>query len=78
MLDHHRHASEKPFEWRFACGQMMPSFSAIWILSALNIIKKNVVRLGPPLAKFSGSAHDLYQFGLTKTFNVDPVCIPDS
>ena len=29
MLDHHRHASEIPFKWRFACGPMMACYNGI-------------------------------------------------
>ena len=54
ILGHHRLASETPFKW--------PAFSHIWILSPLfnwkNKQKKNnVVRVGLPLTKLSGSAH---------------------
>ena len=54
MLGHHRPASETPFKWRFAGGQMMahllngvslagrwwPIYSDIWILYPLNKTKK--------------------------------------
>ena len=61
MLDHHRHASETPFKWRFAGGPMMacwwPALSGIWILpSLINSENKNVVKVGPSLTKLSGSA----------------------
>ena len=59
MFDHHRSASETPFNWCFAgviwCfagGPMVARFSTIWIFSAL-IRHKKVVRDGPPLAKLT-------------------------
>ena len=58
MLGHHQHTSEMPFKWRFAGGPMVLAYSGIWIFPPL-IIKKNVVKVGPPLTKFSGSEHDL-------------------
>ena len=58
MLGHHQHTSEMPFKWRFAGGPMVFAYSGIWIFPPL-IIKKNVVKVGPPLTKFSGSEHDL-------------------
>ena len=58
MLDHYRHASEMPFKCCFTGGPIMVAFSGIWILS---LKKKKNVRFGPPLAKFSGSAHVLHK-----------------
>ena len=55
MLGHHQPASEMPSKWRFAGGPIMARFYWYWILSPL--IKKNI-RVGPPLTKLSGSAHD--------------------
>ena len=47
---HHRHASETPFKcWLAYCG--------IWILSPVINYKRNVVKVGPHLAKLSGSAY---------------------
>ena len=51
-------ASETPFKWRFAGGSMMTSFKCY--LALVNTIlvlfnKKNVIRIGPRLAKLSGS-----------------------
>ena len=43
-------ASETPFKWRFAGGLMMAR------LSPHLKRKKNVVKVGPPLTKLSGSA----------------------
>ena len=41
-----------------------PTYSGIWILSPLinlkNKTKKTTVKVGPPLTKLSGSAHDTY------------------
>ena len=63
MLGHHRPASETPFKWRFAGGPMMALFKCY--LDPLcphrkkkkkKKKKKKLVRVGPPLAKFSGSA----------------------
>ena len=51
-----------PQGWDFGVlkGQLWPAFSAIGIgehyFSAFK--KKNVIRIRPPLAKLSGSAHD--------------------
>ena len=47
-----------PFKWRFAGGPMMVRFSGILILPSTHQLKRNVVEVGPPLAKHSGSAHD--------------------
>ena len=56
VLGHHQHASETQFKWRLAG----PVYSGIWILPPL-INLKNVVKVGPPLTKLSGSAHDFSQ-----------------
>ena len=58
MLGHHQHASKTPFKWRFASGPMMAHLE--WYLDppTPHQLKKNFVKVGPPLTKFSGSAHD--------------------
>ena len=38
-------------------GRCWPAYSGIWIFPPL-INLKNPVKIGPPLAKFSGSAHE--------------------
>ena len=53
MLGHHRPATERQFQWRFAGGQRIASLK--WYLDPT---KKNIVRVGPPLTKLSGSVHD--------------------
>ena len=58
MLGHYWLASQKPFKWRFAGGLMMARLN--WILSLPSSAKnkkKNVVKDGHPLTKFSGSVH---------------------
>ena len=58
MVSNYRRASETPFQWRFASGLIMAHlYSGIWILSPIINLKKNVVKVGPPLRKLSGSAH---------------------
>ena len=57
-MDHHQSASETPFNGVSLAGRWWPAFSAIWILFPL-IKQKKPVRVGPPLAKLSGSAHEL-------------------
>ena len=44
MLGHHWHASETPFNWRFA-GQCWPTFYGIWIRSSGKKIKKEKDRI---------------------------------
>ena len=55
MLGHHRPASELPFK-------SITANSGIWILPPLIKLKKktkkNVVKVGLPLTKLSGSAHE--------------------
>ena len=51
MSGHHQHASETPFKWRFAVGPMM-------LFSHKNNNKQNRCKVGPPLAKLSGSTHE--------------------
>ena len=65
-LGHHRPASETLFKWRFAGRPMMARLKcAIWILSLSLSIKTKAktkqtknVRIGPSLAKLSGSVHE--------------------
>ena len=63
MLGQHRRVSETPFKWRFGGGPMMGRLW--WHLdpSSPHQLKKqqqkNVVKVWPPLAKLSGSAHDV-------------------
>ena len=59
MLGHHRSTSETPFKWRFASGPMLVRLW--WYLDPLSYyqIKKNIVKVGPPLKKLSGSAHEM-------------------
>ena len=68
MVGHYRHASETPFQWRFAGGPMMAHvkwhFGPLPIPSTNPPPKKNkktttFVSVGPPLTKLSGSAHVL-------------------
>ena len=48
LLGHYRHASETPFKW--------PAYSGI----CLDLLpsKKKIVKVGSPLTKISGSAHE--------------------
>ena len=59
MLGHHWpvSVSETPFKWHFSGGPMMARLSDIWIVFPLSKKKEDVVRVGPPLAKLSGSTH---------------------
>ena len=57
MLGHHRHASETPFKWRFAGGPMFAQLLWYWDPLYPTQLKKNVVKVGPPLTKLSGSVH---------------------
>ena len=65
MLCHHWQTGKMPFKWRFAdlkwcfSGQWWPGYSGIWILPPLIILKKQNKKVGPPLTKLSGSAHQL-------------------
>ena len=71
MLGHHRHASETPFNaiigtlakrhlmafrWRADDGPLI-----VVLASTKKRQKKNVVKVGPPLTKLSGSAHEITQ-----------------
>ena len=56
MFGHHRHASETPFKWRFADGPMVARLK--WYLNPPHQLNKNDVKVGRPLTKLSGSAHD--------------------
>ena len=40
MFGHHRPASETPFKWHFAGGQLMARYNGIWILPTLIKLKK--------------------------------------
>ena len=59
MLSHHQHASETPFNGVSLVGRWWPNFSGILDPSYLHQLKKNVVRIGHPLTKLSGSAHEV-------------------
>ena len=48
MLGHHRPASETPFKWRFAGGQIMARHPI-----SPNQIKKHFIKFEPPLTKLS-------------------------
>ena len=59
---HHRLASETPYKSRFGGGSMLARlkwcvFGLVWILPPL-LKEKQIVKVGPLLAKLSGSAHD--------------------
>ena len=64
MLGPHRPASETPFKWRFAGGPLEACLK--WYSDPSSPPhqtkkkkkkKKNLVKVGPPLTKLSGSAH---------------------
>ena len=61
MSGHHKHASEAPFKWRFAGGPMMAHLLCYLDPPSPHQLKKQQqkkpVKVGPPLTKFSGSAH---------------------
>ena len=59
MVGHYRHASETPFQWRFAGEPMMVHFLVVFRLSPSHQLEKNNndVSVGPPLTTLSGSAH---------------------
>ena len=48
-----------PLKWRFAGGPMVLYGSSVLPSSTKQKNRKNVVRVGPPLTKLSGSAHAL-------------------
>ena len=50
MLDHHRPASEMAFPWRTDDGLLLVLFEPPFTISPHQQKKKNVVRVGPPLA----------------------------
>ena len=62
MLGHHEHASKMPFKWHFAGGADDGPLIVVFGSSLPSSTKKNPknVKVGPPLIKFSGSAHDIY------------------
>ena len=80
MLGHHRPAIERHLNGVSLAGRWWPADSGIWILPPLiklkknnnNNKKKNVVEVGPPLTKMSGSAHgmDHYFFTLWNAWNL--------
>ena len=54
---YHRHASETPLKYRFACGPMM---ACLWPLDPpFPHQLKKVVKVGPPPTKLPGSVHVL-------------------
>ena len=57
MLGHHMATSETSFKWRFAGEPLMARL--LWYLDPLSPhqLQKNVVGVGPPLTKLSGSRH---------------------
>ena len=55
------------FRWRADDGSLIVVFGP----SHPHQLKKNVVKVGPPLTKFSGSAHDVYQTALMLTYTTD-------
>ena len=58
MLAHQRHANKRPFKWCFAGRPMIGHiYSVVVFGSSLPSSTKNGVKVGPPLAKLSGSAH---------------------
>ena len=59
MLGQHRHSGETTFKWRFAGVPMLHGPLIVVFGSFLpKKKKKNIVKVGPPLIKLSGSAHD--------------------
>ena len=57
MSGHHRHANETPFKWRFAG---VPMYVPLIVLIGFCHKKKKLCKVGPRLAKLSGSAHVTY------------------
>ena len=57
MLGHHQPASKTPFKWRFA-GVLMMLRVVFGSSHPSSTKKKNFVKVGPPLTKSYGSAHD--------------------
>ena len=58
MLGHHRPVSETPFNGVSLAGRRWLAYSGIWILSSTKNKQNKVVKVGPPLTKLSGSAHE--------------------
>ena len=57
-------------------GRLWPAYSGIWLLSPLINLKKGV-KVGPPLTKLSGSAHDLYmRINLELSLHKSPLLTP--
>ena len=52
---HYQHASDTPFQWRFAGMPMMAHFSGISIISTSH----RPTSVGPPLTKLSGSTQEV-------------------
>ena len=49
-VGHHRHTSETPFTWRFACGPMMACLYIFFLYPlSFHQLKKNVVKVELPL-----------------------------
>ena len=59
MLGHHWYNSEMPFQWRFAGRPMLARLW--WYLDRLSLhqLRRFVVKVGPSLAKLSGSAQNV-------------------
>ena len=56
MFGHHLHASETTFKWRFVGEPTMAPLK--WYSDPLSLHQlKKIVKVAPPLTKFSGSAH---------------------
>ena len=53
------HASETPLKWRFAGGRFAGGPMIYLDPLSPHQLKKNVVKVGPPLTKVPGSAHEL-------------------
>ena len=57
MLGHHRHASEKPFQWRIIGPLIVVFRSSLPHQLKKQKRKKETVKVDHPLTKLSGSAH---------------------
>ena len=55
---HHWVASETPFKWRFAGGPIMARLELRLDPCFPHQLSVQQIRVGPPLTKLSGSAHD--------------------
>ena len=61
--DHYRHANETQFKWRFTGGPMMARLKRYFDPPfhhqlKTTTTKRNIVKVGPPLTKRSGSVHE--------------------